>query len=180
MAKKTQEPKIILEREYIVPLRKGFLKVQDYRRGKKALRVLKEFVARHMKVYDRDLRNVKVDILLNNEIRSRGIRNPPAKIKIKAKKFDSGIVRVELAEMPEYVKFLKLKQERKTSEIEKKQKEKPAVEKTEEKKEQTQDAKEKEAASKEEGLNLAKKAAKEQKHVAIDKKVKVQRKALQK
>ena len=72
MAKpKKIEPKVELEREYIVPLRKGWLKVPKYKRANKSMKTLKEFIAKHMKVYDRDLRKIKVDQILNNEMRFR-------------------------------------------------------------------------------------------------------------
>jgi len=188
MAKKPIEPKIVLEREYNVPLRKGWLKVPEYKRGNKAIKTLKEFVAKHMKVYDRDLRKIKVDMLVNNEIRFRGMKKPPAKIKIIAKKFDNDIVRVELVNVPAHVKFEQLRKEKKKAELEKKKKAKPVEEKPEapqEKKEEkseeeTKDEKEKEKASRDEGLKLAKQAAKEQKHVSKDKNIKIQRKALAK
>src|SRR3989338_11220989 len=109
--KKTDGPKIELEREYNVPLRKGWLKVPKYKRANKAVKTLKEFLVRHMKVYDRDLRKIKLDILLNNEIRFRGMKKPPAYIKVKAKKFDNGIVKVELAELPDKIRFQKEREE---------------------------------------------------------------------
>jgi ribosomal protein L31E len=114
VGKKKGEPKVELEREYVVPLKKGVLNVPHYRRAKKAVRVLKEFMVRHMGVRDRDLKKVKVDINLNNEIWFRGIKKPMNKIKVKAKKVD-GIVYVELAEIPEVVGF-KLAREKKKSE----------------------------------------------------------------
>lgn len=101
---KAQESKVELEREYIVPLKRGVLNVPQYRRAKKAVRVLKEFMVRHMKVRDRDLRKVKIDMHLNNELWFRGIKKPANSIKVKAKKID-GIVYVELADIPEVVKF---------------------------------------------------------------------------
>ena len=119
-AKKPTEPKSVLEREYIVPLRQGWLKVPKYKRASKAIKTLKEFIARHMKTYDSDLRNIKIDGLLNNEIRFRGMRKPPAKIKVKAVKFEGGIVRVELVDLPEHVKFEKARTERKSAEVKKK------------------------------------------------------------
>ena len=94
MAEKKQEAKVVLEREYIIPLRKEWLKVPKYKRASKAVKALKQFLARHMKNYDRDLRNIKIDQDLNNEIRFRGIKKPPAKIRVKAKKFDNVIVKV--------------------------------------------------------------------------------------
>jgi len=121
MAKKKQtEPKIILEREYIVPLRKEWLKVPEYKRASKAVKALKQFIAKHMKIYDRDLRKIKIDQILNNEIRFRGMRKPPAKIKIRAKKYDNDIVRVELVDIPAHVKFAILREEKKKAELDKK------------------------------------------------------------
>jgi len=185
MAKKEIEPKIILEREYIVPLRKGWLKVPKYKRANKAVKTLKEFIVRHMKVYDRDLRKIKIDELVNNQLRFRGMYKPLAKIKIKAKKYDNDIVRVELVDIPAHVKFAKLREERKLTELEKKKKveekkeEKPEeIQPKPEEKEKVEEAKEKEAASKEESLTKAKMQAKEMRHISKDKKVQIHRKAL--
>ena len=112
MAKKESEPKLILEREYSVPLRKEWLKVPKYKRANKAVKALKEFMVRHMKIYDRDLRKIKIDIDLNNEIRFRGIKKPYSKIKVKAKKFDNDIVKVELVNLPKHIEFKKKREER--------------------------------------------------------------------
>ena len=106
---KKSEPKLVLEREYTVPLRREWLKVPKHKRANKATKALKQFIVRHMKVYDRDLRKIKVDIYLNNEIRFRGMRKPPCKIKVIAKKYDDDNVRVELVKIPKYIEFLKLK-----------------------------------------------------------------------
>ena len=103
-SKKKVESKVELEREYVVPLKRGVLNVPHYKRAKKAVKTLKEFIVQHMLVRDRDLKKVKVNINLNNEIWFRGIKKPMNKIKVKAKKID-GIVYVELAEIPEYVGF---------------------------------------------------------------------------
>jgi len=180
MAKKKKiEPKITIEREYTVPLRKGWLKVPEYKRANKALKTLKEFIAKHMKVYDKDLRKIKVDQLVNNEIRFKGMKKPLARIKVKAKKFDDGIVRVELVDIPAHVKFNRLREEKKKAELDKKTKAKAeaaaaqAAEKPEgieEKAEESEEAKEKEQASKEESLEFSKKQAKEMKHISMDKK----------
>ena len=121
MAKeKIKEPKIILEREYIVPLRKGWLKVPEYKRATKAIKTLKKFIARHMKLYDSDLRKIKIDQVLNNEIRFRGMKKPPAKIKVIAKKFDNNVIKVELVNIPTHIKFKKEREEKKKAEVEKK------------------------------------------------------------
>jgi len=170
MAKEQKiEPKIEFEREYIVPLRKGWLKVPEYKRANKAMKTLKEFLVKHMKIYDRDLRKIKVDSLINNEIRFKGMRKPLAKIKVKAKKMSDGIVRVELIDIPAHVKFARLREEKKKAELDKKKKAKPIqpAEKQEIQKpeEESEETKEKQEASKEEGLKIAKEQAKESKHV---------------
>ncbi|MDP7260909.1 MAG: 50S ribosomal protein L31e [archaeon] len=103
-----------LEREYVVPWKRGVLKAPQYRRAKKAVKVLKEFMVRHMNVRDGDLRKVKIDMHLNNELWFRGIKKPANKIKVKAKKID-GIVYVELVEIPEVVGF-KIAREAKAAE----------------------------------------------------------------
>jgi large subunit ribosomal protein L31e len=180
MAKeKKSEPKQVLEREYIVPLRREWLKVPEYKRATKAVKALRKFIARHMKLYDDDLRKVKIDQTLNNEIRFRGMKKPPAKIRVKARKFDDGNIRVELVDIPVHIKFKQLREQKKKEKVEKKIKEMKKEEKEEEKKkEESEESKEKEEAAKEENLKIAKEQAKEQKHVSKDKKVKVQRKAL--
>lgn len=100
-----------LEREYVIPLRNEWRKVANYRRTGKAVKEIKKFIARHMKVEDRDISRVKLDMYLNNEIWFRGTSKPPAKIKVRAKK-EGDIVYVTLADMPEAVKFFKAKHEK--------------------------------------------------------------------
>ena len=94
-----------LEREYVVPLKRGVLKAPAHRRAKKAVRVLREFMVQHMLVRDRDLKKVKIDTYLNNELWFRGIKKPANKIKVKAKKI-GGIVYVSLADVPEAVSYV--------------------------------------------------------------------------
>ncbi|MBM3233553.1 50S ribosomal protein L31e [Candidatus Pacearchaeota archaeon] len=179
-----KEDKIVLEREYVVPLRKKWLNSPEYKRVNKAMKALKQFLVRHMKIYDRDLKKIKIDKYLNEEMWMRSIRKPMNKIKIKAKKFESGIVKAELAEIPEFIKW-KIEKEKKKSagKIEKK----PEPEKKpEEKKETAEEQKakeEKKEAVKEAGLKQAEKVARERKHEVTEKKgIKkpLARKALQK
>jgi ribosomal protein L31E len=120
---------IILEREYIVPLRHRWIKKAYYRRTPVAIKELKEFIARHMKVEDRDTRKVKLDKWLNVEMWQRSIRKPLNKVRVKAKKLDNGNVKVELVEIPEYWKFKIEKEKRSLEEGEKIRKEKEAKKK---------------------------------------------------
>ena len=89
--KKKEEAEIILERVYNVPLRREWLKSPKYKRAKKAITALKEFIIKHMKSED-----VKIGKHANLEIWKHGIKNPPHHIKIKAVKDKSGLVTVEL------------------------------------------------------------------------------------
>lgn len=183
MTKKEAEPKVILEREYIIPLRRKFLKVPEYKRTNKAVKAIREFIVRHMKVYDRDLGKVKIDKILNNEIRFRGIRKPPVKIKVRARKYDDGIVRVELSEIPKVIQY-KLDREKKEKEKSEKAKPKKTVKKEEEKEEEDEEKKEekeeKQEAVKEAGLKAAEQQAHQAKHTAVKQQAPVHRKALQK
>src|SRR3989338_9112388 len=92
-----------LEREYIIPLRREWLKVPMYERTGRAIKAIKKFIAKNMKVIDRDVSKVKLDVYFNNEIWFRGRANPPSKIKVKAVK-EGDIVKVGLADIPEHIK----------------------------------------------------------------------------
>ncbi|MBU3941878.1 MAG: 60S ribosomal protein L31 [Nanoarchaeota archaeon] len=95
MAKKEEKSKVVLEREYIIPLRKEFQKAPKYKRAKKTIKALKEFLAKHMKSD-----NIKLGKYLNLKVWEHGIKNPPHKIKVKAEKFDDGLVKAELVGAP--------------------------------------------------------------------------------
>ncbi len=182
MAEKIKEDKIILEREYVVPLRRKFANTPQYKRTPKAIKAIKIFIAKHMKVRERDVDNVKIDKYLNLEMWARGIRKPLAKVKVKAKKFDSGKVTVELSEIPQVFKW-KIEREKRLSEEAVKEK----VEKKEEKKdEKTEEEKkieeEKKKSEVETSLKEQEKQARELKHVkqTSKEKPKIHRMALKK
>ena len=184
-----------IERTYIIPLREKCRPVPRYRKTEKAIKTIKEFIVKHMKIRDRDLKKVKIDSYLNEVIWLRGIKKPPHKIKVKAIK-EGDIVRVEAEELPEKLKFKKAREEQMTKEakeIVKKKKEEKKVEeevvekeKPEEEKEEEEkkvEEKEKKAAVVEAGKELEKAAAKQMKQ-QIGGKIKEpkhqRRKALQK
>ncbi len=176
---KKSEPKIELEREYIVPLKRGVLNVPHYRRAKKAIRVLKEFIVRHMGVRDRDLKKVKVDINLNNEIWFRGIKKPMNKIKIKAKKID-GIVYVELAEIPVVVGYKIAREEKKSAAAENVKVKNPKKVKEEVEADKNKDGVDDKTEEKEDAKAGAEKAAKSEKAAVKVKKHTAQGKHAQK
>jgi len=108
-----------LEREYVIPLRSQWLRVPQYERTGRAIKAIKKFVAKHMKVPERNVDNVKLDVYMNNELWFRGRRHPPSKVKVKVIK-EGDIVKVQLAELPKYVEFLKAKHEKAQKQMEKK------------------------------------------------------------
>ncbi len=162
MAEKT-EIKSDSGKEYVIPLRKSWNRVPRYKKANKAIKTIKEFLARHMKLHERDLNKIKIDKYLNEFIWSRGIRKPPARVKVKAVK-EGDIVRAELSELPEKLRFKKArleKREKKAEESVSRKKEKlkeiKAPEKTEEEK---KEEKEKAMAGEEAMKKLEKEAAK--------------------
>lgn len=113
MAKKTEEKK--LERVYNVPLRRDWIRTPKYRRTKKAVKALKEFLTQHMKpgVDEKGRLKLKIGKMANLDLWKHGIRNPPHHIKVKAVKEADGTVKAELVGF-EY------KDEKKTDKKEKK------------------------------------------------------------
>ena len=100
-----------VEKEFIIPLREKCRLVARYKKTNKAVKSVKEFIVKHMKIYDRDLKKIKIDRFLNEYLWFRGIKNPPHKVKVKAIK-EGDLVRVELAEMPDNLKFKKAREEK--------------------------------------------------------------------
>jgi large subunit ribosomal protein L31e len=79
-----------LKRSYVIPLRQGWQKAPKYRRAKRAVTEVKNFVTRHMKS-----ENVKIGRRLNMLIWERGIKSPPHKVKVDVTKKED-VVMVEL------------------------------------------------------------------------------------
>lgn len=77
---KTKNQSIMAEEKlFIINLRREFLKKPRYKRAKKAVTAVKEFISRHLKVEE-----VKIGRHLNELIWSRGARKPPTKVKVNA------------------------------------------------------------------------------------------------
>jgi large subunit ribosomal protein L31e len=169
MVKKTEIKTEKLEREFIIPLREKCRISPRYKKTPKAVKSIKEFIARNMKVYDRDLKKIKLDRFLNELLWMRGIKNPPNKVKVRAIK-EGDIVKVEAVELSANIKFKKLREERRENKgkeiAEKKKEEKTPEEKPEEEsKEKEQEKKENKAAVIESGKEMEKLAAKQAKHM---------------
>lgn len=66
-----------LKREYVVPLRRKTKTAPKWRRSKKSVSVLKDFIRKHMKTED-----VIICSELNEHIWGRGAKNPPGKVSV--------------------------------------------------------------------------------------------------
>ncbi|HLC54146.1 MAG TPA: 50S ribosomal protein L31e [Candidatus Nanoarchaeia archaeon] len=172
------EIKQTLERTYVIPLKKEWSKVPSYKRTRKAIVAIKEFIARHMRVYDRDLDKIKIDSYLNNEIWARGSRNAPTRVKVRAVR-EKDIVRVTFADTPKHIGFIQSKHARHHKKADKKA---PAEEKKKE--EQTAEEKkseqEKEQASAIVKERLAEQQTKADKHTTKAKTPEIHRMAMKK
>ena len=80
------------ERIFTIPLR-NVKTIPRTKRAPVAIRTIKSYICRHMKS-DED--KVWIDNDINQEVWSRGIQKPPSKIRVKAIKFEDGLVEVSL------------------------------------------------------------------------------------
>ncbi len=85
---------IEVERIYTLRLKHKMKKYPRWLRSKKAVKYVRRFLARHMKT-DED--KVRIDKSINEKIWERGAQKPPARIRVRAVKFDDGVVEAELA-----------------------------------------------------------------------------------
>lgn len=169
-----------IEREYVIPLREKCRPSPRYKKTSKAVKSVKEFLVRHMKVYDRDLNKIKLDIHLNEFLWSQGIKNPPHSVKVKVRK-EGDIVYAELVNMPQNLAFKKARlQKRELKALENVEKKKSMMQKakeslqnkgkTEDKSEEAKkEIEEKIKSTIEEGNKEEKQMAREKKHETKEK-----------
>ncbi len=157
-----------MERMYNVPLRKEFLKVPKYKRAKKAVTALREFLIRHMKS-----ENIIIGKDVNEYIWDKGIENPPHHVKIIAKKEDDKVF-VSLADKKES----KAEKEKKEKLEKKREKTKKRKEALAENKEETEEKEKSEEESLESAIEKETNESKEEK--TEDKSEKVEEKEIKK
>ncbi|MEF8832390.1 MAG: 50S ribosomal protein L31e [Candidatus Thermoplasmatota archaeon] len=80
------------ERIMNIPLTEA-KKTPSSKRASRAMKLIREFVSNNMNVPKED---VWIDSSTNEAIWDRGIKKPPSKIKVKAIKFEDGIVEVSI------------------------------------------------------------------------------------
>lgn len=93
-----------LEKVFTIPLTVTKV-VPKTKRAPRAIKEIKDYVRRHMtdksaaEDEEKELKkDVWVDYRLNELIWSEGIENPPAKVRVKAIRFEDGLIEVSLPE----------------------------------------------------------------------------------
>lgn len=99
-----EEEEFVEERIYTIPLRRAWI-MPPKKRAPRAIRIIKAFVQRHMKVGEAAIEEGEEEeggrIIISNEVNekiwSRGIEKPPRKLRIRAAKDEEGNVTIFLA-----------------------------------------------------------------------------------
>jgi len=100
--KKIEEEEIVEENFYTIPLRRAWISPRK-KRTPRAMRILKSFVKKHMKLRteaegEEEAERLVISNEVNERIWGRGIEKPPRKIRVRAVKNKEGVVTVYLAE----------------------------------------------------------------------------------
>ena len=82
------------ERIYVIPLKKSYF--PSSKAAPTAIKRVKKFINKHMKV---DMNNIWIDESLNNAVWSNGKFKTQSKIRVKAVRFEDGVVEVYLPEL---------------------------------------------------------------------------------
>jgi ribosomal protein L31E len=128
----------MIERTYNVPLRAGFRNTARYKKTKKAVTTLREFLQQHMKSD-----KILIGRNLNKFLWKDGIKNPPHHVKVTVIKEDDGTVKAELLGF-KYEHLTKAEKDKATEKKEKAEKKKEEK-KTETKKEDKTETKDESA-----------------------------------
>ena len=101
--KEPEEEEIVEERIYTIPLRRAWIAPRK-KRAPRAMRIVKGFIQRHMKV-ETEIKGEEEEegrLVISNEVNerlwSRGIEKPPRNIRVRAVKDKEGVVTLYLAE----------------------------------------------------------------------------------
>jgi large subunit ribosomal protein L31e len=82
-----------IEREYVIPLRASRHQPSRRRRAGHALETVRRFIVRHMHGQPED---VWIDPRLNEHLWRRGIQWIPSRVRVKAIRFEDGLIEVDL------------------------------------------------------------------------------------
>jgi len=163
----------MVERTYVVPLRKAWLKTPRWRRSKKAVAALRAYILKHTKS-----KEVKIGKWLNEEVWKKRGKNPPGKVLVKVE-FDKDVANVELAELSPKAKRIEDTKAKKEAEKKKEEKAKEAAKKKEEqaKKKEKEDKKAKKEEDKKKAEDYKKKKKEDKEEIEDIKKKESKKKA---
>jgi len=91
--KEEKKREVVLERNYAIPLITAYETTQTSR-GNKAVKMIRAFLARHMKS---TAEKVRLDPAISASVFARGSKRPPKKLRVNASKDKEGIVLARLA-----------------------------------------------------------------------------------
>ncbi len=80
------------EKIFVIPLGE-VKKAPHYKRARRAAKLVRAYLIKHMKSED-----VKLDPKINEKLFERGVKKPPTRIRVKAVKDDDGLVNATLVE----------------------------------------------------------------------------------
>lgn len=92
-----------MERVFTIPLTVTKV-VPKTKRAPRAIKEIKEYVRRHMmektseEDEEKDKKEIWLDYKLNELIWSKGIEHPPSRVRVKAIRFEDGLIEVSLPE----------------------------------------------------------------------------------
>lgn len=86
----SESKSVVLEREYVIPLRKVYF-LQRTKRAPRAIRLIREFVKRHVKA-----EKVIITDKVNKYVWSRSIEKPPRRIRVRVVKTEDNVAKVYL------------------------------------------------------------------------------------
>jgi len=92
-----------LERVFTIPLTVTKV-VPKTKRAPRAIKEIKEYVRKHMmektseEDEEKDKKEIWLDYKLNELIWSKGIEHPPSRVRVKAIRFEDGLIEVSLPE----------------------------------------------------------------------------------
>jgi len=97
-----KEEEIVEEKFYTIPLGRAWISPRK-KRAPRAMRILKSFVRKHMKLRteaegEEEAEKLVISNDVNERIWGRGIEKPPRKLKVRAVRDKEGIITIYLAE----------------------------------------------------------------------------------
>ena len=82
------------EHYYTIPLR-DVKNAPKWKRSNRAIKLIRKYLAKHLKTEES---MVRLSDSINKKVWERGSEKPPRKVRVRAMKFDDGVVEAEMVE----------------------------------------------------------------------------------